>query len=96
MIVIDDEEFAEAIRNALNADPETTTKVIALMVAGCSQIERFEEAVQFAREAPFSPEASVDDFNSALDEAREAFGDLIDIFGDVLDIATGVRLNREA
>lgn len=86
MIIVDDDDFEAAIRAAFASDPETATKVIALMVAGCEYIEKFEKALAVARDEclAFTP-----DHDLALDEAHECFGAMIDIFGDILNIATG-------
>lgn len=86
-IIIEDEDFAAALRAALAADPETAEAVVALMVEGCTQIEQFESALEFARAAPFdhSDEA---DFHAALNQAHASVGNLIDIFGDILELAT--------
>lgn len=84
-----DKDFEDAIRKALAHDPKLAERCIALMVLGCDEIDKFEDYMAIARQAPFSEESSPQLFHAALDKARDAFGSLIDIFGELLAIATG-------
>lgn len=95
MLVIHDKDFEKAIRDAFGNDPVTATKLVELMSEGCEQIERFNTSLKFAREAPFSIDATPEDFEAALNEVHESFGLLVDIFGDLLNIATGVANGSE-
>ena len=84
MTVIDT-ELERAIREALAANPQQAEQAIQLMVAGCEQVEEFEEALDHAAHA-----VSNEEHDYALGTARACFGNMIDIFGELLAIATGV------